>query len=103
MTSTIITAGFLCTVAVTILQAVITPWHRSMTGRSIFGLLVVLDVIIGLSAARVWFGDYPYRQHIILASFGLLIIAVLSIGATIIREQLRGARAGDTTKRQEQP
>lgn len=92
MTSIIITAGLLCTVAVTILQALVTPWHRSMAGRSIFGLLVMLDIIIGLSAARVWFGDYPFRQQIILASFGLLIVAVLGIGATIIREQFRGTR-----------
>jgi ABC-type antimicrobial peptide transport system permease subunit len=96
MTNFLITAGFLCTLAVTIVQVVITPWHRSMTGRSIFGLLAMLNVIIGLSAARVWFGDYPFRQEIIMVSFTLLIVAVLFIGATIVREQLRGARDGRT-------
>lgn len=90
MTNFLITAGFIATVLVSLTQAVLTPWHRSMTGRSIFGLLVMLDIIIGLSAARVWFGDYPFRLEIIMASFALLIVAVLGVGVTIVRYQVLG-------------
>jgi len=52
------------------------PWRSTPQGRALFikslGNVIVIDVVVGY----LWFGDYPLRDVIRVAGFGLFFLGI---------------------------
>lgn len=90
MIGILVVIGFFCSLAVLVIDILLTPWWRSLAGQAVFTLLMMITALIGLSAAHVVFGFYPFRTEISLICFTLLIVSTLTIGFAIIHEQTNG-------------
>lgn len=92
LTQFVILAAFALTVANIAAYGVLAPWYRSRPGRWLFTMLVGLAATLGLVAFRILFGDFPYRVELVLITFVLYIAAMVYLFATILIEQVNGAR-----------
>jgi hypothetical protein len=91
ITGILVAIVFAETVTVMILWQYLTrgAWVGFPAGRVLMGLLAVMAAITALAAGSMFFPAFPGRPLVYLGLYTMLIIAVGSLGFTIIREQRR--------------
>jgi hypothetical protein len=84
----LIVAGFVITLAVTLLYGCLAPWYKSETGRSFFTLLSALTLLLLNSVQRLVFGKTDLTLWIGLVLFVLYCIAMIFVGWHVYQAQV---------------
>jgi hypothetical protein len=83
-------------------QYVRTPWHKHPWGRHVMAFTVVVELILLLSLARRFLGDYPGRA-VILAAMAWLFCVVMAQRAWVQWRGSHPARGQHATRPPEHP
>lgn len=90
--------ALVASLAVTIEYLVLVKLRGNRGAQNFFALLVTLDAILVLNAARIFLGDYPLRIPLITAGFYVFGFALVAIGVSLWRSTTDGARAARTAR-----
>ena len=84
----LIHVGLAITAGVTLLYGILAPWHKSETGKSFFGLLLALTLLLANSSMRIAFARAEWTLWAGIILFIAYCLAMVFIGWNIFKAQV---------------
>lgn len=84
--------ALLAALVLTVMYFFLVPLQNNRGGKLFVTLLLVIDAVLGLNAARALLGDYAWRIPLLTVSFYIFGFVLVAVSVMLWQEQRDGAR-----------